>query len=100
MKNPSQNLTLTAAVLLSAFCFLFCLRAQQFTPQTNAVVTVPPVVWTGPNAQAVAAQLLAITNTAGALVIPPGLLTNRTSTILIRVECGTNGLQAIRAVIR
>ena len=64
------------------------------------MTTYPPVIWRGTNAQAIARQLLALTNANGTLVIPPGLLTNRVSTILIRVEAGTNGLRSIRATVR
>ena len=100
MKNPAKIPTLTAALLLSAFGFLLCLQAQQFTPVTRPVTTIPPVVWRGTNAQAIARQLLAVTNANGTLVLPPGLLTNRVSTLLIRLESGPNGLQTIRATIR
>jgi hypothetical protein len=57
-------------------------------------------MWRGTNTQAIASQLLCLTNANGSRVIPPGLFTNRSSTILLRVECGTNGLQNIRAMIR
>jgi hypothetical protein len=100
MKNPSRILTITAAFLLSVFCFLLCLQAQQFTPVTTPVTTIPPVVWRGTNAQVIARQLLAVTNANGTLVLPPGLLTNRVSTLLIRFESGASGLQTIRATFR
>jgi hypothetical protein len=74
--------------------------AQQFIPITSQITTIPPVTWTGTNAQAIAAQLLAITNANGTRVIPPGLLTNRGRTILIRVDADTNGLRSLRATIR
>ena len=88
-------------LLASALTAWTALRAQQFTVRTNAVVEIPPVIWRGSNAQVIASQILALTNTDGSLVIPPGLFTNRTADINIRVDAGTNGtLRSIRATVR
>lgn len=84
--------TLTAAVLAWTAAL-----AQQFSLQTNLVTSIPAIVWRGTNAQVIARQLLSLTNADGRLVIPPGLLTNRSGSILFRVDTGTNGLQSIRA---
>ena len=85
-------------ILTSACCLLAA--AQQFTPQTNTVVTVPALTWRGAGAQVILRQLLSLTNASGSPIIPPGLFTNRSSTLFIRVETGTNGLQSLRARIQ
>ena len=95
MKKSTQ--TLTRFLLLTALCVLPA-AAQQFTPAT--VTTIPPVIWTGTNAQAIVRQLLAITNANGRAVVPPGLLTNRINTINLMIRSNTNGVQSLRATIR
>ena len=95
MKQTIQ--TLTRFILLTALCALPS-TAQQFGPV--AVTTIPPVIWTGTNAQAIVRQLLAITNANGSAVVPPGLLTNRINTINIMIRSNTNGVQSLRATIR
>lgn len=86
------------AVILAAWA---AASAQQFTTRTNLVVTVPEVAWRGSNAQAIAAQLLAITNADGSAVVPAGMFTNHSSVIVIRVNVDTNGLlKSIRARIQ
>ena len=65
MKQTIQ--TLTRFILLTALCALPS-TAQQFGPV--AVTTIPPVIWTGTNAQAIVRQLLAITNANGSAVVP------------------------------
>lgn len=95
-----KRLTQIIIVAITTLSVVGLCLGQQFTPVTTTATTVPPVVWWGTNALIIANQLLAVTNMDGSLVVPPGLLTNRTSNILIRVECGTNGLRSIRATIR
>ena len=86
--------------LISSFIILHSSFSQQFLPQTNTTVTIPPVIWQGPDAGLFAHQLMSLTNASGGLVFPPGLFTNRSSSIYIRVEVGTNGLKSIRARIQ
>jgi hypothetical protein len=86
--------------ILTSACCLLAAAAQQFTPQTNTVVTVPALTWRSTGAQLILRQLLSLTNASGSPIIPPGLFTNRSSTLFIRVETGTNGLQSIRARIQ
>jgi hypothetical protein len=90
---------ISMVVLSIGLCPLFVGRSQQFRTQTNIVVSVPPVVWQGTNAVLIASQLLNLTNGDGTFIVPPGLFTNKSSSVFVHVECGSNGLQSIRARI-
>lgn len=107
MKKSFQSESLFTLMLALPAILLLCIlvatlaSAQQFSTRTNTVVTVPDVEWRSPNAQVIAAQLMAITNADGSSVVPAGMFTNHSSVIFIRVNVGTNGLlKSIRARIQ
>lgn len=82
-------------------------NAQQLVPvvATNIVVTLPPVMWLGTNAQVIVDQLLSITNADGAAVVPMNFFSTRNATIIIqtfvqRTDGGSNVLAAIRAEVK
>lgn len=77
------------------------IHAQQIIPAQQIITNtfVPTVVWTNENAVVIASQLLAITNSDGSLIVPQNFLSQRSSTINIKFNVGTNGLESISAKV-